>query len=279
VTGSLAPGAHTTSAVVTAERVSAAFGARRLWSDLTMSVHAGDYVAVLGGNGAGKTTLLRMLLGQLAPAAGTLTVLGGRPRRGHRSVGYVPQQRAFERSLALRGIDLVRLGLDGHRWGPGLPSRARDARVDAAIESVGAGGYATAAIGTLSGGEQQRLRVAQALVADPQLLLADEPLLSLDVASQHQITALLDERRRSAGTAVVMVTHDINPALEYVDRVLYLTSDRWAFGSRDDVLTTETLSSLYRSPVDVVRVRGRVAIVGTPDTGDHHHDEGGSHAR
>ena len=267
-----------TATAVSADGISAAYGKRTLWEHLTLSVPEGSFLAVLGANGAGKTTLLKLLLGQLHPTSGTLTVLGDPPRRGDHRVGYVPQQRGFDRNLPVRGVDLVRLGADGHRWGVGLPSLVRRQRVAAAIAAVSAEEYAERPIGLLSGGEQQRLRLAQALVSDPRLLLADEPLLSLDVASQHQITALLDERRRTAGTTVVMVTHDINPVLPYLDHVLYLTPEAAAFGAPDDVLTSETLTRLYRSPVDVVRIRGRVAIIGAPDDGEHHLD-GGTHVR
>jgi zinc/manganese transport system ATP-binding protein len=186
-------------------------------------------------------------------------------------VGYVPQQRAFDRDLALRARDLVRLGLDGHRWGNGRLSSDERARIDRAIASVGASDYADAPIGRLSGGEQQRLRIAQALVADPALLLADEPLLSLDLAYQHTITGLLDERRRTAGTPVLFVTHDINPVLGLVDKVLYLAPGNWAIGAPDEVLTSETLTQLYGTDVDVLRVRGRVVVVGTPDDQHVHH--------
>jgi len=139
------------------------------------------------------------------------------------------------------------------------------------LAEVGATAYADAPVGRLSGGEQQRLRVAQALVSDPSLLLADEPLLSLDLAYQQVIVRLLDERRRSAGTPVVFVTHDVNPILSAVDRVLYLGPDGWAIGAVDDVLNTETLSRLYGTEIDVLRVRGRVVVVGTPDAEHVHH--------
>jgi zinc/manganese transport system ATP-binding protein len=240
-----------------------------LWQSLTVDVAAGEFLAVLGGNGTGKTTLLRVLLGQLSLMSGDVRVLGKPPRRGNPRVGYVPQQRGFDPDLPVRGVDLVRLGLDGHRWGPGWPSRPARATVDAAIDAVAASGYATDPVGRLSGGEQQRLRVAQALVGDPALLLADEPLLSLDLASQQQVCALLDARRRDAGTAVVVVTHEINPVLPYADRVLYLTGGDWALGTPDEVLTSETLSRLYTAEVDVVRVRDRVVIVGVPDAAHH----------
>lgn len=249
--------------------VAAGYGSRPLWSDLSLEVGQGEFIAVLGGNGSGKTTLLRLLLGQLRPLSGRVEVLGAPPRRGDHRIGYVPQQRSFDRELPLRGLDLVRLGFDGHRWGVGRPSRDARRRVAEAVEAVGAAAYAEHPVGRLSGGEQQRLRVAQALVADPALLLADEPLLSLDLASQGQVCAVLDTCRRTAGAAVVMVTHEINPVLPYADRVLYLADGAWAVGTADEVLTTETLSRLYRTDVDVVRVRDRVVIVGAPDAAHH----------
>jgi zinc/manganese transport system ATP-binding protein len=259
------------SAVVSVEGLGLRFDRRILWEGLSFELQPGEFLAVLGPNGTGKTSLIRILLGLLEPSAGRVLVNGGPPREGRQHVGYVPQQRAFDRDLALRARDLVRLGLDGHRWGNGRLSSEERARIDRAIASVGASDYADAPIGRLSGGEQQRLRIAQALVADPSLLLADEPLLSLDLAYQHTITGLLDERRRTAGTPVLFVTHDINPVLGLVDKVLYLAPGNWAIGAPDEVLTSETLTQLYGTDVDVLRVRGRVVVVGTPDDQHVHH--------
>ena len=253
------------------------FGARELWSGLDLDVAPGEFIAVLGPNGSGKTSLLKVLLGLQQLTSGSVTVCGRTPRRGSDLVGYIPQQKAFDRDIPLRGRDLVRLGLDGHRWGTALPSRASRARVQQAIESVGGASFADAPLGTLSGGEQQRLRIAQALLGDPQVLLCDEPLLSLDLAHQQATSALIDARRRGAATSVLFVTHEINPVLPLVDRVLYLVGGRWAIGTPDDVLTSETLSELYGVDVDVLRVRGRIVVVGAPDAAhsdvlaSHHH--------
>lgn len=257
--------------VVKVEELSLRFGERVLWEDLSFALEPGELLAVLGGNGTGKTSLVRILLGLLEPSAGRVEVCGLPPTKSRSRVGYVPQQRIFDRELALRGRDLVRLGLDGNRWGMGRLSLAQRARIDGALEAVGAAAYANGPIGRLSGGEQQRLRVAQALVSDPELLLVDEPLLSLDLAYQGVITGLLDAHRQAAGTPVVFVTHDINPVLGSVTRVLYLAPRSWAIGTPDEVITSETLSRLYGTPVDVLRVRGRVVVVGTPDDQHVHH--------
>jgi zinc/manganese transport system ATP-binding protein len=241
------------------------FGARTLWESLDLSVEPGEFLAVLGPNGAGKSTLLRVLLGLERLSGGRARVLDREPRRGDPAIGYIPQQRVFDRELPLRGRDLVRLGLDGHRWGVPLPSRHARVHVDRALAEVGATGYADVPIGLLSGGEQQRLGIAQALLRDPDLLLCDEPLLNLDLHHQREVARLIAERRRAAGTAVVFVTHEVNPILPIVDRILMLVGGRWALGEPAEVLTSETMSRLYRSPVDVLRVRGRIVVVGSPE--------------
>jgi zinc/manganese transport system ATP-binding protein len=256
---------------VSVDELALRFGDRTLFADLSLELERGELLAVLGPNGTGKTSLIRILLGLLEPSAGSVAVEGCPPRERCHRIGYVPQQRVFDRDLALRGRDLVRLGLDGHRWGFGRFQPEQRTRVDAALAEVGASAYAEAPVGRLSGGEQQRLRVAQALVADPVLILADEPLLSLDLAHQRGVVDLLDTRRRSAGTPVVFVTHDVNPVLHTVDRVLYLAPGSWAIGTPDEVLTSATLSRLYDTDVDVLRVRGRVVVVGTPDDQHVHH--------
>jgi zinc/manganese transport system ATP-binding protein len=251
------------------------FGERTLWGDLTLDVAAGEFLAVLGPNGSGKTSLLKVILGLQRLSAGTVEVCGRAARRGSSVVGYIPQQKSFDRDLPLRGRDLVRLGLDGHRWGVGLPSRGATAKVAEVIEAVGASRYADAPIGLLSGGEQQRLRIAQALLGDPRVLLADEPLLSLDLQHQQAVSELIDSRRREAGTSVVFVSHEVNPILPMVDRVLYLVGGRWAVGTPDEVMTGERLSDLYGTEVDVLRVRGRIIVIGAPD--DAHGEHGGHH--
>lgn len=246
-----------------------AFGERTLWSDLNLAVEQGEFIAVLGPNGSGKTSLLKVLLGQLAPTSGTVRIAGTPARAGNAHVGYVPQQKSLDEGLPLRGRDLVGLGVDGHRWGTGLFGRTRRrAIVDSAIAQVGAEAYADAPIGSMSGGEQQRLRIAQALVGDPKVLLCDEPLLSLDLANQHRVSELIDRRRRDHDTAVLFVTHEINPILPLVDRVLYLVDGKFQIGTPEEVMTSEVLSDLYRTDVEVLHVRGRLVVVGTGDAID-----------
>ena len=247
---------------VRCESLTLSYGARRIWSDLSLEVPAGSFVAILGPNGAGKTSLLRAILGLVSPAGGRIEVQGRAPRRGDAEIGYVPQHQSFDPDLPLRGRDLVQLGIDGHHWGIGWPDRRVQARVAAAIAAVDAARFAEAPIGRLSGGEQQRVRIAQALVGEPRILLCDEPLANLDLRYQQTITKLIaDWRERTAGS-VLFVTHDVNPVLRLVDQVLFVVNGRWAAGGPDEVLTSERMSALYGSHVDVVRVHGRVLVVG-----------------
>ena len=249
------------------------FGERTLWSGLDLDVHPGEFIAVLGANGSGKTSLLKVILGRQRLSSGDVRFLGEDVQRGNRRIGYIPQQKLADEGTPLRARDLVALGLEGHRWGLPWPSPKRRARVDAVLAAVGATEYARMPIATLSGGEQQRLRVAQALAGDPALLLCDEPLLSLDLQHQRGVSELIDRRRRDHGSAVVFVTHDVNPVLGMVDRVLYLAGGRFRTGTPDEVLRSEVLTDLYGTPVDVIRSRGRIVVVGIPDSETHSHHE------
>jgi zinc/manganese transport system ATP-binding protein len=237
-------------------------GGRELWRHLTLEVQPGEFLAVLGPNGSGKTSLVRAVLGLAPLAAGRLEVLGGPPRRGDPRIGYVPQQRLLDDGAPVRGIDLVGFGVSGTRFGLPLPRRRDRERVAELVEAVGATAVAGRPAARLSGGEQQRLRIGQALAADPALLLCDEPLLSLDLANQRIVSGLLDRHRREAGAAVVFVTHDVNPVLEMVDRVLYLAGGRFRVGPPEQVLRSEVLSELYGTHIDVVRVHDRLVVVG-----------------
>ncbi len=277
-----AGGAPRPGAAVRLERAAVRLGGRTIWSDVSLVVEPGEFAAVLGPNGSGKSTLIKALLGLVPLAAGRAAVLGREPGAASARIGYLPQRRNFDAGVRVRGVDLVRLGLDGARWGVPLPgrSRAAAARVAETIELVGAAAYAQEPIGELSGGEQQRLLIAQALVRRPQLLLLDEPLDSLDLPNQAAVAALV--RRISSGerVAVLLVAHDVNPILGYLDRVVYLAGGRAVEGRPEEVVSSETLSRLYGVPVEVLRCSdGRLVVVGQPEApfvhGDRHgHDHG-----
>jgi zinc/manganese transport system ATP-binding protein len=268
-------------AVIQASGLASGYGGRVVWSGADFTVGAGEFLTVLGPNGAGKSTLLRMLLGLLPPAAGELLVFGAPPRRGHPSIGYVPQRRTLDPELTIGAADLVGLGVDGHRWGVRLSRRRAPQRREAvaqALAAVGAGGYAHRPTGRLSGGEQQRLQLAQALVARPRLLMLDEPLASLDLRSQHAVSRLVADLRDEQGFAVVLVTHDINPVLSFTDRVMYIAGGGVSVGTPDEVITSGNLSRLYDAEVEVLTdSRGRVFVAGLEAETAHPHSPGGDH--
>jgi zinc/manganese transport system ATP-binding protein len=260
-------------------------GGRPVFSDVNLTVEPGEFLAVLGPNGAGKSTLMRAILGLVPLVTGSATVLGGTPAQARPRIGYLPQRSGFDRATRLRGVDLVRLGVDGTRWGVplavtnGARQRRRNERerADRVIEMVGATPYARRPIGELSGGEQQRLLIAQALVRNPQLLILDEPLDSLDLPNQVAVAALIRRIATEQQIAVMLVAHDVNPLLGYLDRVVYLGGGHALTGTVDEVITATKLTALYGSPVEVLRTRdNRLVVVGLPEAPHHHghrHDE------
>jgi zinc/manganese transport system ATP-binding protein len=257
------------TAALSLTNASLGFGDRVLWSNLDLEMAPGEFLAVLGPNGSGKSSLLKAILGQQRLDSGSISLDGQPVTRGDRRIGYIPQQRLAAPGIPLRGRDLVTFGVNGHRFGPPITTAAERRRVDELLEAVEATHLANAPIGSLSGGEQQRLRVGQALAGDPVLLLCDEPLISLDLQHQRGVSELIDRRRREHDTAVVLVTHDVNPVLGMVDRILYLVDGAFRIGTPDEVLQSSVLTELYQTPVDVIRHHDRVFVAGTPE---HHHD-------
>lgn len=261
-------------AAVELQNVTAVRDGRSVWSGANVRIEQGEFVAVLGPNGAGKSTLLDLLLGLLSPASGNVSVLGELPGANAAAIGYLPQRHAFDVTTRIRGVDIVRLGLDGTRFGLPLPWRGGHRRqVQDVIDLVGAAAYARRPIGECSGGEQQRLLIARTLISAPRLLLLDEPLDSLDLPNQSAVAALIDRIRRQRQVTVLLVAHDVNPMLPYLDRVVYVAGGNVLAGRPEDVITNETLSALYRSPVEVLRASdGRLVVVGQPEAPAHHTD-------
>jgi zinc/manganese transport system ATP-binding protein len=250
---------------------------REVLHDVSFAIQPGEFTGLIGPNGAGKTTILRVILGLLAPSAGTVTVAGpssgshrpghllglGRPGGGRRGpvIGYVPQKLLIEPDMPLRVRDVVALGIDGNKLGVPFPSRARRELVNETLRAVGAGSYADARVGELSGGEQQRVMIAHALISRPRLLLLDEPLANLDIRSAQGIVAVLAKLAREQQIAVLISAHDMNPLAPVMDRIVYVAAGRAAVGSAGEVLRTDVLSRLYGQHVDVLHVHGRVVIV------------------
>jgi zinc/manganese transport system ATP-binding protein len=266
-----------TSPSVVVEHATIRLGTRTVWRDVNVTVGQGEFAAVLGPNGVGKSTLIKVLLGLLPLSGGRVEVLGRPPGGANAEIGYLPQRRSFDPALRVRGVDIVRLGLDGDRWGlPLRRNKQADERVREVIDLVGATHYAQRAIGQVSGGEQQRLLIAQALVRRPRMLLLDEPLDSLDLPNQGAVAGLIGGICRNENVTVMLVAHDVNPILGYVDRVVYLGHGGAAVGTPAEVITSESLSRLYETPIEVLTTSdGRLVVVGQPEPPAHHTDRHG----
>ena len=247
------------------EGVSVRLGGREVLHDVRFSIRAGEFVGLIGSNGAGKTTLLRVILGLQKPSAGQVR-FGDAARAGRgRAVGYVPQKIELDPDMPLRARDLVGLGIDGHRFGIPVPSRGRRALVDETLRAVGAAAFADARVGTLSGGEQQRVMIAHALIGKPRMLLMDEPLANLDIRSEQEIVSLLARISKERRIAVLISAHEINPLLPVMDRVVYMAAGRAASGTTSEVVRPEVLTRLYGHHVDVIHLHGRVLVVAGQD--------------
>jgi zinc/manganese transport system ATP-binding protein len=258
------PTSDSSDALLSVAGVSVTLGGREILSDVSFAVSAGELIGLIGSNGAGKTTLMRVILGLEAPGSGEVLLNGEpRPRRTSR-IGYVPQKFELDGDMPLRARDVVALGIDGNRFGLSLPSRTRRERVSEMLGAVDAEGVADTRIGDLSGGEQQRIMIAHALIQQPELLLLDEPLANLDLRAAQEVVALLSDLARTQRIAVLVSAHDMNPLLPVMDRVVYLAGGHAAVGPTEAVVRADVLSALYGHHVDVLRIHGRVLVVAGP---------------
>ena len=257
--------------VLSVEHVHAALGGREVLDDVSFEIRAGEFTGLIGSNGAGKTTLFRVILGLTPASRGQVLVAGGARSRRNPLIGYVPQKFLLDPDMPLRARDLVALGMDAHRFGISLPSRGRRERVEQMLAAVDALDFADKRVGLLSGGEQQRVLIAQALIGEPRLLLADEPLANLDLRSADEVVALLARIAREQQIAVFISAHEINPLLPVMDRVVYLAEGRAVSGPAEEVVRSDVLSRLYGHHVDVLHVHGRVIVIAgaTADVGGH----------
>ena len=266
------------SNIITAEGLAAGYQDKIVWKDANFSIEHGEFVAIIGPNGSGKTTLFRLLLGLQSPAHGSINVFDARPQRGNQLIGYMPQRHSVDSEMSIEAVELVRLGLSGNRWGFSLFSKNDLEAALKALRSVGAEDLAHCSLGVLSGGELQRVFLAVALVSDPQLLLLDEPLSNLDMRRERELVHLINDVVRSRNVTALLIAHNINPLLPFLDKVIYIANGRIATGKPEDVLTSESLTALYGTPIEVLRdSHGNLAVIGSEENQTHcehceHHD-------
>lgn len=258
-------------ALISAKNLAAGYRANSVWHNATFEIQKGEFVAIIGPNGAGKTTLFRLLLGLQHPSAGSLRVFDSFPSRGNPMIGYVPQTHVIDSDTNVEALQLVRLGLSGKKWGLNPFSNADRRAAREILQEVGASTLEHRSLGELSGGELQRVFLAEALVSDPEILLLDEPLSNLDIRHEKELIQLVNKIVRSRNVTALLIAHHINPLLPFIDRVLYIANGRVATGKPQDVLTSEILSTLYGVPIEVLHdSRGNLAIVGIEETQDEH---------
>ena len=268
--------------VVELDRATIGIGGHSVLSNVSFAIQAGEFIGVLGPNGAGKTTLMRAILGLLPPSAGTLHVFGSSPQRGDSAIGYLPQVRTVLPDLRVRGLDFIGSSMHGERWG--LPSLSRNDRgmIEETLAAVGARDLARRAISDMSGGERQRLLLAQALIGQPKLLLLDEPLISLDARHQEVAIDVVRKVCRERGITVLFSAHELNQLLGTLDRVLYLGNGQAVLGTVEEVITAPVLSRLYGADIEVVRAAGHIFVMSRgreveASAHQHDHDHGHEH--
>lgn len=250
--------------IVFAENLSVGYDDKLVWREANFSINRGEFVAVIGPNGAGKTTLFRILLGLQLPMAGNILMFGERPRRGNPKIGYVPQRHLIDNDTNIEAVELVRLAYIGSRLGFNLYSKLGKDGADAALAAVGATDLGHTSLSSMSGGELQRIFLAEALVSNPEILLLDEPLSNLDVKRTKDLVYLMNTVVRSKNVTAFLVTHDINPMIQYLDKVIYMANGKVATGRPSEVLTSGRLSELYGTRVEVVKdSRGNIVVIGT----------------
>ncbi len=252
------------ASIITAENLVAGYRDTIVWQDATFSINKGEFVAVIGPNGAGKTTLFRLLLGLQQPLSGEIKIFGAKPKRGNPQIGYVPQRHVIDSETNIECLELVRLAVSGKQWGLGLFSQNDRKIALEALNDVGAAELAHRSLSSLSGGELQRIFLAEALVGKPDILLLDEPLSSLDIRRSGELVELISDVVRSRNVTAFLVAHDINPLLPFLDNVIYIANGKVATGTPKEVLTSECLSALYGIHVEVIQdSKGNIAIIGS----------------
>lgn len=257
------------------DHVTIGLGGRKILADISLTIDQGEFIGLLGPNGAGKTSLMRALLGLIRPSQGSINVLDEPARRGNPAIGYLPQMHRAAAGLRLSGWNFVASAVDGHRWGLPWSSAELQREVGWALDAVDATDLARRALVDISGGERQRLLLAQALLGRPRLLLLDEPLISLDPHHQQHVLELVRRLQRQLEITVIFSAHEINPLLDVIDRVLYLGHGHAALGSVDEVITGPVLSRLYGSEIEVIRLNGRIFVMANGhdlEHAEHRHD-------
>lgn len=257
--------------IITARDLSVKYAKRTVWKEANFNINKGEFVALLGPNGAGKSTLFKLLLGLVEQDKGSLELFGEQPRKNSNSIGYVPQRRGIDQEANFDVFDFVKLGINGHKLGFSLNPKKDNSKTTEALKLVDGLKLKDKSIGELSGGELQRIFLAQSLVGDPKILLLDEPLSNLDIKRENELVKLIKDLAVKKNITVILIAHDLNPLVGLVDNIIYVANSKIVSGSVEEIITSDNLSKLYGSEIEVMKdSKGRLVILG--DRGvEHHH--------
>jgi len=247
------------------------YGAERVLEDICLHLHPGQFAALVGPSGAGKTSLLRLILGSLQPTRGEICIHGhaldGRPAP---QVGYVPQLETVDWNFPVTVEQVVLMGRVKRSGAWPWPSAQDKRHLRNVLEQLDIGDLARRHIRDLSGGQQQRVFLARALIAEPDLLVLDEPTTGVDMRTAENMLHMLAELNRR-GMTILMTTHDLNAAAAHLPWVICLNRRVIAQGAPDEVFTVETLNETYRGDMLVIRQDGMLFVQQKPH-GHTYHD-------
>ena len=263
---------HDREVLLSLTNVSVSRSKQQILQNVNLEIKNGEFYGLIGPNGAGKTTLLKLILGFISQDEGQIEIGTSTEARHRLTIGYVPQKIEFDRDIPLRARDLVALGMDGHKFGISLFDKKKRALVNDILQAVSAYEFADARIGELSGGQQQKIMIAHALVSNPKILLLDEPLANLDLKSQHEVIELVNKLRTEQDISILFSAHDMNPLMDVMDKIIYIANGRIAVGKVDEIVTGKNLTLLYGYPVDVLKYNGRLIVLTGNETEGLHHE-------
>jgi len=234
--------------VISIKHLWAGYDGDPVLEDINLSVKERDFIGLIGPNGGGKTTLLRVLLGLLPPIRGEVRIYGQSVKEGRRAIGYVPQTVEFDRDFPISVWDVARMGRLGKRHLLQRYTPEDDEIVAEALRSMEMLDLRDRPIGELSGGQRQRVYIARALATEPQILLLDEPMASVDPQVSTSAYELL--RQLNEHITILMVSHDMSAISSHVKTVGCL--NRWLFYHGEKQLTPDMLEAAYQCPIDLI---------------------------
>lgn len=238
--------------VIECQNLDIRLGAHLILSGLNFQIKENQFIGIFGPNGSGKTTFMKALLGIIPYANGQVVVLGKTPQKARKQIGYIPQNRDME-LFRLKGRDFIATSIHGHKLGLPFLTKKDLYHIDSVLDLVHARDLAFIPLCEMSGGQRQRLLLAQALLGNPQLIIMDEPFSNLDPKWVKIILSLIKDLQEQRKLTVLLSTHDLNPLIKVMDKVICIGNHQAILGEVDQVITSDILTGLYGFPIDVIK--------------------------